>query len=98
MAFLEVEKHPRIAAACDDTPCGRAFPDTQILQEVIAPDACEAILAEQEIGRASIRLSHKSGVWQSFDLTSTLLAVVAVADNAEDGRTYSFVLHASART
>jgi hypothetical protein len=55
------------------------------LQKLIAGDAAKAILAIEYVGRASIWVLYRNSIWKRFDPARALLAVVAIADNAQDG-------------
>src|SRR3982074_1736933 len=94
---IEVHEHCRIAASGDNPNFDRSFLKLMTPQQFGAFGALDAVLSIEDVCGAAVGIAYGACTWQSFDLISSLLAVVAVADIAHDRPAERFEFDAPAR-
>jgi hypothetical protein len=95
---IEVHEHRRIAARGDNPICDRGFLKLVAPQQFGSFGTLNAVFSIEDVSGAAIGIAYGASIWQRFDLISSLLAVVAIADTAHDRPAERFEFDATART
>ncbi|MGO8915867.1 MAG: hypothetical protein ACLQJR_08170 [Stellaceae bacterium] len=93
---IEVHEHRRIAARGDNPIRDRSFVKLVALQQFGSFGTLDAVFSIEDVCGAAIGIAYGAGIWQSFDLISSLLTVFAIALTAHNRPAERFEFDATA--
>lgn len=96
LTVIKFEDHGRIAAGCDDSVRGRLLAELVAFQELRTACTVNAILPVKNVRGPAVGIPNGIRIPDSFDCTAAFLAVVAIADGADNRSTNRFEFDASA--
>jgi hypothetical protein len=93
---IEVHEHRGIAARGNNPICGRSFLELVAPEQFYSFATLDAVFSIKDVCGAPIGIANGAGVWQRFDLITSLLAVFAIAHTAHDRPAERFEFDATA--